>query len=454
MRAGKALRVGTDVADILADWWSETEHTLVKCSIDQVRRFGIALENIAEILNRRDALPRTTSKTPETPRDPKILEAEAEVERLLRAGVEVPREVARLVERLRFHGDPGAEIIIKRWQDIVRCENLVSLIAYQTDFGIDRYSDYLAGLSHLRELRLATQTARDISALGKLTGLTTLALHAPRVADISALGRLTDLTKLILQAPEAVDISALGRLTDLTWLSLLANSAEDISALKNLTRLTSLNLEINNVKDISPLENLTGLMSLALESSRTEDISALERLTNLTRLSLTTRNAKDISSLGGLKGLTSLYLHATEAKDISALQNLTGLTSLTLQASNVRDISALEKLANLTSLALTSRVIPETLARLFNFQHLTKLYLNLAGWDWLRLVDPDSNVENLVLDGGGQLDLALLSGFGRLRTLQIGAIRAINRDALRGVDITILGSEGAAGQKAQMSSDP
>lgn len=618
-QAGKAIKVGTDVADILADWWSETHHTLVKCSIDQIRRFGIALESISEALNRREALPQSTRKAEDTPRDPRELEAEAEVERLMAAGVEVPSELARLARRLRFQASPGTAVKIARWQDIARCQNLISLILYATDFEIGRDIRYLSGLSHLRELRLPNQSTQDISALGKLTELTTLSLHVPDLTDISPLGELTRLGTLSLQAPEVADISALekliglsslsltannvqdisvlGRLSGLTSLSLTALNANDISALKrltrlntlglhtpdlisiaalgelssltslsfhtpnladiselgNLTNLTSLSLTANGVEDISALGELTNLTTLTLQAAKLTDISALERLTKLTSLSVTANNAKDISGiekltslasltlqansvgdisalekltslrsldlqianaqdispletltgltslrlqtvtlkdistlshlvglislnlqtsnvniisalgnltnlttlyleannvedispLGNLTGLRSLNLQASNASDISPLENLTGLTHLHLQANNARDISTLEKMTGLTSLTITSRASPAVLVKLFALRHLTKLNMTLNEWDWLQDVPPSSNVESLVFSGGGQLDLAPLSGLRKLKTIQINGVRTVNRDALRGVDINFFGFDAA-----------
>lgn len=52
-KAGKALKVGADIAEPLAKWWSESGEAAIKLAIDQTRGLGNALEEVAERLRGR-----------------------------------------------------------------------------------------------------------------------------------------------------------------------------------------------------------------------------------------------------------------------------------------------------------------------------------------------------------------------------------------------------------------
>ena len=97
-------------------------------------------------------------------------------------------------------------------------------------------------------------------------------------ADISALSKLTSLTSLDLDNNSIVDISAVSGLTSLTNLWLFNNSIVDISALSKLTSLTQLILAANSISDVSPLENLTGLTALVIDGNPITDYAPILKL--------------------------------------------------------------------------------------------------------------------------------------------------------------------------------
>lgn len=419
-QAGKGVKVGTDVADILADWWSETQHALLKCSIDQIRRFGVALENIGETLNRREALPSMGLDGPKLPRDPDVLQAETEVERCLRAGVKVPNGLARLVKRLQFRV-PAYEITrIKRWQDVALCENLVSIVAYQTDFDVDRHLAHLFGLSQLVELRLPAQDVKDISELGRLVTLAILSIYAPNVVDISVLGKLTRLTQLSLQVPEVADISPLERLTGLTSLSLTANNAKDLTALGKLTDLTFLSLTVNSAEQLTSLEKLVSLTTLRLNAPNLAHMPALEKFTNLTTLSFHTNALANISQLAKLTNLTSLSLTANNVEDLSALEKLTRLTTLSLSVARARDISALAQLTNLKSLLLQATQAP-SISALEKLTDLTSLNLQANAVVDISPLEKLTGLSSLILHVPKALDISALENLNSLTSLHLQA---------------------------------
>ena len=254
---------------------------------------------------------------------------------------------------------------------------------------LDLYGNFtdisaLSRLTNLTTLVLvpyprAGRRLTDISALSGLTNLTTLALYG--MTDISTLPSLTNLTKLYLSG-SLTDLSALSRLTNLTWLY-LSGSITSLSALSRLTNLTTLTMR--HMADISTLPSLTNLTKLDLgftngrtclvtgrwsgtTSPRLLNISALAGLTNLTWLNLVGQRITDISALAGLTKLTHLYLGAVYVEYSGTLANykMKNVEYQTVDCGSLPDISnpisnisALAGLTNLTVLDLSGNVVSD-----------------------------------------------------------------------------------------------
>ena len=255
--------------------------------------------------------------------------------------------------------------------------------AINAALGANRAANAVVTEAEMKTLTSLTADSRllisNLTGLEKATNLTTLYLGG-NFTDISALSRLTKLTSLSLVGGSFTDISALSGLTNLTKLSLWGRFT-DISALSGLTKLTKLDLDAFLHQTLTCFHNgeWDGLVDAsAVLQTRLSDISALSGLTKLTHLSLAGRRITDISALSGLTKLTHLYLGSLsvdhtagtslgQTTQVSAMfvggyspsfQNV-DCSSLPDSYNRISNISALSGLTNLTVLDLNGNVVSD-----------------------------------------------------------------------------------------------
>lgn len=225
----------------------------------------------------------------------------------------------------------------------------------------------LETLSNLKTLRIDGDATSedgqdmklsDISAVGKLTNLTSLTLNCPNVKDVSAVGKLTNLTSLTLDCGEASDISALGNLTKLETLVLNGSKVEDISVLSKLKNLKEVTIYCENVKNISSLKELANVEKLSLDCTGLTSLQELEGLTKLETLYLVgTKNMKDYKALSALKNLNRVTIQgAPDGVDVSGLAG-SAINSLTIHGDELTTINGLNKLSKVTYLDLSDNQI-------------------------------------------------------------------------------------------------
>ena len=424
-RAGKAIKIGVDIAEPFADWFVSCVKLEISHLAEIIGSFGEALEETGKRLGKYVSSERAMA---ERQRDPAVEAAEDQVRQMLLAGVKPPKELADLVEIMTLSGKPKNITIIPRQNDIGLLSNLKVLRIFNTNLNV---SDILAldTLSGLTSLSVHANNVSDISALGTLSGLTSLSVHASNVTDISALGTLSGLTSLTVQANNVTDISALGTLSGLTSLTVQANIVTDISALGTLSGLTSLSVHANNVSDISALGTLSGLTSLSVHANNVSDISALGTLSGLTSLSVHANNVSDISALGTLSGLTSLTVQANNVTDISALGTLSGLTSLSVQASNITDISALGTLSGLTSLSVQANIVTD-ISALGTLSGLTSLSVQANIVTDISALGTLSGLTSLTVQANIVTDISALGTLSGLTSLTVQANNVTDISAL------------------------
>lgn len=431
-KAGRAIKVGTDVADVLSDWWTKTEHELLTAAINQVRGFGEALEQISEALRRRS--PNAVELiVAEEGRSTAVLDAEAEVERLLKAGEEVPADLAELVERLDLGSSTNKELRIPRWKDVARCRNLSKLSVINTDFSLRRHGHFLNALYGLGNVSLSNQNQDDINSAEELKYVDSLLLRAPDVVDIAAVGTLKNLRKLKIYLDSVRTIEPLSKLVDLEALSLAAARVTDVRPLGTLTKLRSLVLTVERARDVSQLAGMTelrllsvqsrslgeidfvgrmGLLeSLKLQSSQSSQIRAVAGLSLLKSLSLQVNRVHDLSPIGELVNLQMLALEANSAESVKPLRKLRCLSSLTLQANSAVDVDTIADLGQLTRLVLATSKAPE-LTWLRSLNQLRTLTIQANAIQDIGFIDALRSLESLTLQA-----TSLRSGFSSLARL-------------------------------------
>ncbi len=163
---------------------------------------------------------------------------------------------------------------------------------------------FLKDMTQLERLSLYETKVEDLTVLENLQGLVELALSGNAGArNMEAVGMLTGLQDLGLQNCGIGDIGFLSELTELRSVNLNHNFISDLAPLAGLTKLERLGLAENQIRDISPLASLTDLYDLALDSNEISDISALSGMIHLNQAGLSDNRISDLSPLAGKKEL-------------------------------------------------------------------------------------------------------------------------------------------------------
>ena len=266
----------------------------------------------------------------------------------------IRQEIGNSITTLTLLNLRHLKVYNSRIKDLTGLEHAHALIklSLRKEINIDRSSSIsdvspLAGLTHLRELRLSSHQLSDVSPLAGLTQLQVLQLSSNQLSDVLPLAGLTRLRELWLNFGQISDVSPLAGLTQLQVLWLDGN-VSDVSPLAGLTQLRDLVLDGNDISDVSPLAELTQLERLLLDGNDISDVSPLAGLIQLGRLGLDGNDISDVSPLAELTQLQVLRLNSNNISDVSPLAGLTQLKYLKLSNNDISDISPLENLTQLS----------------------------------------------------------------------------------------------------------
>ncbi|MEP6021323.1 MAG: leucine-rich repeat domain-containing protein [Paracoccaceae bacterium] len=143
--------------------------------------------------------------------------------------------------------------------------------------------DFIAELTSLSHLDLATNSITDVSPLSELKNLRLLTLNQNEgLSDFRPLSDLTELRTLQLRGTQVTDLSFLKRMNNLGILWLDRTPVSDVSVLAELTSLWGLELSRTNVSDIRSLSNLP-LRHLDIRGAQVVDFSSVPKDTKLKR---------------------------------------------------------------------------------------------------------------------------------------------------------------------------
>lgn len=137
----------------------------------------------------------------------------------------------------------------------------------------------LTALPRLQHLSLVSTPVSDLAPLAEIPELESLDLSntvngdAPR--DLQPIAGLSNLRELRIAFGRAVDLTPLSQLRNLEVLDAYANDVEDVSPLSELTNLRDVRLDANRVADVSPLVALTSIETLELSDNEVTDIGPL-----------------------------------------------------------------------------------------------------------------------------------------------------------------------------------
>lgn len=245
--------------------------------------------------------------------------------------------------------------------------------------------DEVAGLSHLRELKLNDNRLRTLpESLANLTGLTHLNLEDNWLGGVPDWMRgLRDLTWLDLDNNQIIDVPAwIGDLANLTHLGLNKCDLDTVPDwIRGLVGITELGLGDNFLGEVPAwVGDLTGLKRLQLYGNRLHDLpDSLARLSSLGRLELDNNRLREVPEwISRLSGLAWLDIGGNEIARIPAwLGDLTSLTRLDLASSRLAEVPDwLSRLTNLTELYMESNWLDEIPEWLGELKELIELRLD------------------------------------------------------------------------------
>jgi len=235
----------------------------------------------------------------------------------------------------------------------LRCNN-------PTGGGIER----LDGIEHfvvLRELNLAFNDIKDVSALASLPRLTDLQLSHNQINNLPIFAAATSLKRLELNH---------NQIDSLSWLT-----AEHFLVLENLS------VAHNRIADAGPLRVLTGLRELDFRSNRLRELGAILELGNLDMLDVGGNYISDLKGIEALGGLRRLFLDKNRLADLSGVQALRDLERLDVGYNPITSIDSLTGLLRLRRLDLRYTAI-EKLDPLLTLGDIEQVDLSgIAGLD-------------------------------------------------------------------------
>lgn len=145
----------------------------------------------------------------------------------------------------------------------------------------------LAGLAHLRELRLTHTNPHvspgglpiDLAPLARLGALEVLVLQHYPLESLEPLRGLSQLRVLDLSFAPVTDLGVLAALPNLRDLRLRATSVAELAPLSGLTRLEAVDVAHTRVSSLQPLHGLPALLRLDVEGSAVppSEVEALTR---------------------------------------------------------------------------------------------------------------------------------------------------------------------------------
>lgn len=219
----------------------------------------------------------------------------------------------------------------------------------------------------------------------------------------------------------------------------------NLLGIEHASNLTSIDVGYE-VDDIAPLRHLTGLTGLELGWRgflRVRDLVPLAALTNLSALKLGRLEKRvDLSPIAHLVALTSLEMCGRYGKneprrrrrwlaeDLQHIGQLRQLRKLFLELQGDEDLTPLSWVPNLNELRLSSWALAPSLDGLVGLHSLEKLTINSTSvWSpasgnrscaiALESIAGHPNLRELTLSLEGNEDLAVLSSFPALRSLNL-----------------------------------
>lgn len=181
----------------------------------------------------------------------------------------------------------------------------------------------LEALPALEELSVSQSKADDFGPLRRLTRVERLNAFALQAPEYSWLAGMTGLRAVVLASSTIVDLSPLAGLVHLEELSIeRTQKIQDLLPLARLTALKSLNVDDSLVSDLRPLAGLPALESLSIGETRVTSLAPLAKVRTLKFLEARGAPIADLGPVAKLPALAQIQIPKTRVKNLAPLAGL------------------------------------------------------------------------------------------------------------------------------------
>ena len=154
-------------------------------------------------------------------------------------------------------------------------------------------------------------------------------------------GDVSGINQLDIENCHIESLAGVQHLKNLRMLNVKRNDIEDLTPLKDLVNLKILNVSANPISDLTPLENIVSLESLRFYETQVNDLAPIQQLIQLKTLDFADAQVNDLAPINNLINVTYLNCGYNRIGDISPLKYLVNLQSLWLINNQIDDISPL-----------------------------------------------------------------------------------------------------------------
>lgn len=297
----------------------------------------------------------------------------------------------------------------------------------------------IAGLSHLKGLKISAEQVKDFTPLARLTNLESIDVSSEAMGpDLKWMSGFTNLKTLRVDGDSNLtSFEGLPALASLTSIRLGGASPADLSPLLVMTGLKTVDFTGCTIADLSPLAKLPKMTELNLYGVTVKDFSPLAGCPALKKLTYYAVKDADFSTLGKLIQVVELKGGLTRLNDISWVANLPNLKKFDVFAEYVTDYSPLTKTSIESFQIWNMREPVGDLAAVGQMKSLKELKLwsaegatNSASLSGLGNLEKFTITSEYNKKSGEPFDFAAASGWSKVKEIDVTGAKLVNTDSL------------------------
>lgn len=297
----------------------------------------------------------------------------------------------------------------------------------------------IAGLSQLKELKIAAKQVKDFTPLARLANLESIDVSSEAMGpDLKWMSGFTKLKTLrVYGGSNLTSFEGLPALTSLSSIRIGGASPADLSPLLAMTGLKKVDLTGCTIADLTPLAKLPKMDDLNLYGAHVKDFSPLADCPALKTLMYYAVEDADFSTLGKLTQVVELKGGLTKLNDISWVANLPKLKKFDVFAEYVTDYSPLIKTSIESFQIWNMREPVGDLAAVGQVKSLKELKLwsadgatNSASLSGLENLEKFTITSEYNKKSGEPFDFAAASGWSKVKEIDVTGAQLVNTGSL------------------------